>query len=227
METGIWPDDTSIPQMDDWLAELRGEGDDAEPPAGRHARLASEHSRGPDAHAAGEADTRATPVVAATARAEVRADDHDVRAEDGARAEAGVRVSITERAVIGDELRMPIVWCEMGSCIARHTDPAALGEADIHARAIAAGWRVDALGRLACPGCQQRDGGFRTTHPVRMRGHGRPSTRASVMQATGREAPGAGSGASADVIPPAAPALVPLPAREPQWESVSRSGHAR
>src|SRR5258708_3254348 len=59
------------------------------------------------------------------------------------------------RPLIRDQLRVPVVWCQMGSCIAGHLEPQALGEADIRARAIAAGWRVDALGRLACPGCQQ------------------------------------------------------------------------
>ena len=70
------------------------------------------------------------------------------------------------RAVIGDQLRMPIMWCEMGSCISWHADPAALGEADTRARAIAAGWRIDALGRLACPRCQQNDPRYRAARPV-------------------------------------------------------------
>ena len=73
---------------------------------------------------------------------------------------------MTGRAVIGDQLRMPIMWCEMGSCISWHADPAALGEADTRARAISAGWRIDALGRLACPRCQQTDPAFWTTDPV-------------------------------------------------------------
>jgi hypothetical protein len=68
--------------------------------------------------------------------------------------------------VIGDQLRVPIMWCEMGSCISWHADPAALGEADTRARAINAGWRIDALGRLACPRCQQTDPGFWASHPV-------------------------------------------------------------
>jgi hypothetical protein len=75
-------------------------------------------------------------------------------------------IGITERAAIGDELRIPLAWCEMGSCISHYADPAALGEADIRARAIAAGWRADALGRLACPQCQQGDCWFWTAHPV-------------------------------------------------------------
>jgi hypothetical protein len=68
--------------------------------------------------------------------------------------------------VIGDELRKPVAWCQLGSCIARFCDPAALGEHDVRARAIAGGWREDALGRLACPDCQQRDPWFRVTRPL-------------------------------------------------------------
>jgi len=70
------------------------------------------------------------------------------------------------RAVIGDELRMPIMWCEMGYCISWHADPSALGEADNRARAIQAGWRIDALGRMTCPQCQQTTAAFRATRPV-------------------------------------------------------------
>ena len=73
---------------------------------------------------------------------------------------------MTERPVIGDQLRMPVMWCEMGSCISWHADPAALGEADARARAIGADWRIDAFGRLACPRCQQTDPGFWATGPV-------------------------------------------------------------
>jgi hypothetical protein len=64
-------------------------------------------------------------------------------------------VAITERAVFGDQMRRPIVWCEIGSCVSHYEDPAALGEADIRSRAIGAGWRHDAVGRLVCPYCQQ------------------------------------------------------------------------
>ena len=70
------------------------------------------------------------------------------------------------RAVIGDQLRVPVMWCEMGSCISWHADPAALGEADTRARAIGAGWRIDAFGRLACPRCQQANPGFRAPRQV-------------------------------------------------------------
>jgi hypothetical protein len=68
--------------------------------------------------------------------------------------------------VIGDQLRMPIMWCEMGSCISWYADRAALGEADTRARAIEAGWRIDALGRLACPQCQETASGFWAPRPV-------------------------------------------------------------
>ena len=88
------------------------------------------------------------------------------RAEAAVRAEAAFRAASTVRAVIGDQLRIPIMWCEMGSCISWHADPAALGEADNRARAINAGWRIDALGRLACPRCQQTDAGFWVSCPV-------------------------------------------------------------
>ena len=81
-------------------------------------------------------------------------------------AEAGVRAETMVRAVIGDQLRMPIMWCEMGSCISWYAHPAALGEADTRARAIDVGWRIDALGRLACPQCQQTDPGFWSARPV-------------------------------------------------------------
>ena len=58
------------------------------------------------------------------------------------------------------------MWCEMGSCISWYADPAALGLGDARARAIDAGWRIDAFGRLACPQCQQTDLGFRVSRPV-------------------------------------------------------------
>ena len=58
------------------------------------------------------------------------------------------------------------MWCEMGSCISWHADPAALGEADSRALAMDAGWRIDAFGRLACPRCQQANPGFRASSQV-------------------------------------------------------------
>jgi hypothetical protein len=99
------------------------------------------------------------------------------------------------RAVIGDQLRMPIMWCEIGWCISWHADPVALGEADTRARAIAAGWRFDALGRLACPRCQQFDPGYWTARPVVPRDRHAAITRTARIPATtgdgtaGRPAP--------------------------------------
>lgn len=69
------------------------------------------------------------------------------------------------RAIIGDEIRTPILWCEFGGCIARYTSEDALGEHDLRTRALAAGWRYDALGRLACPSCAQHDPSFRVSRP--------------------------------------------------------------
>ena len=69
------------------------------------------------------------------------------------------------RAVIGDEIRIPFIWCEFGTCDATYTHPDALGERDLRARALAAGWRYDALGRRACPGCAQHDPTFWAARP--------------------------------------------------------------
>jgi len=67
------------------------------------------------------------------------------------------------RAIIGDEIRVPILWCEFGSCIARYTSREVIGERDLRARALAVGWRYDALGRLACPSCVRHDPSFRVS----------------------------------------------------------------
>jgi len=128
-------------QMNGWLAELR-EHDHARPATDDHARPARGDDPRPDATA--ESEATAEP----------------------AGAEASDQTADTGRAVIGDELRVPIMWCEMGSCISWCADSSALGEADLRARAISAGWRVDALGRLACPRCQQTDPSFWATSPV-------------------------------------------------------------
>jgi hypothetical protein len=65
-------------------------------------------------------------------------------------------LAITERCVIGDQLRMPATCCDIVGCGAEFSDLAALGEADNRARALAAGWRMDAFDRLVCPTCEQR-----------------------------------------------------------------------
>jgi hypothetical protein len=111
-------------------------------------------------------------------------------------------VEITERAVIGDELRMPLAWCEMGACISHYADPAALGEADIRARAIEAGWRADALDRLACPQCQQGDSWFWTAHPAVLWDRDTAVAMTTLMAAAVREIASAGGPAA---VEPGAP----------------------
>jgi len=135
------PEETEWRQLDGWLAALRDEGQAA--PVG---------------------DDDAQHAHAGDPRPEVMAEP--APAEGPARAEAPDPAEGTVRAVIGDQLRMPVMWCEMGSCISWCADPSALGEADARARAISAGWRIDALGRLACPRCQQTDPRFWPTDPV-------------------------------------------------------------
>jgi hypothetical protein len=133
-------------------------------------------------------------------------------------------VEITERAVIGDELRIPLAWCEMGACISRYADPAALGEADIRARAIAAGWRADALGRLACPQCQQSDSWFWTAHPAALWDRDTAVAMTTLMAAALREIagadgtagvePGAPLGGEPGAFPGGEPGVVPGPRPE-------------
>jgi hypothetical protein len=67
------------------------------------------------------------------------------------------------RAIIGDEVRVPILWCEFGTCIARYTSREVIGERDLRARALAVGWRYDTLGRLACPSCVRHDPSFQVS----------------------------------------------------------------
>src|SRR5947207_3202765 len=127
----------------------------------------------------------------------------------GRRTRLRTSVKITERSAIGDELRIPIAWCEMGSCISHHEDPDALGEADIRARAVAEGWRVDALGRLACPKCQQSDVWFWTAHPVAPWDRETAVARTTLMAAVVREHAAFTDATERDrgVIPQARPAV--------------------
>ena len=147
----------------------------------------------------------------------------------GGRPEMRESAEIIEPAPIGDSLRIPIAWCEMDSCISHYSHPAALGEADIRARAIAAGWRVDALGRLACPQCLRSGPWFWTTHPVVRWDRARAVSAATLMTAAAREdaTGGAGRQAGSSVIPAAeAAALVPLPAQGRHRENLGDFGHA-
>ncbi len=137
-------------RMNDWFAELRDRDDE---PAALARHDLAEPAR----------DGRLRPGTAAAAPPARRP---AAGAGVSVRAKVVSRVEMRQRAAIGDQLRLLASWCEMGSCIGRYADPEALGEADIRARAISAGWRVDALGRLACPRCQQTSPGFRASHPV-------------------------------------------------------------
>jgi hypothetical protein len=69
------------------------------------------------------------------------------------------------RAIIGDEIRTPMLWCEFGNCIARYSSEDAIGEHDLRARALRAGWRYDVQGKLACPTCTRHDPSFRVGRP--------------------------------------------------------------
>ena len=137
------------------------------------------------------------------------------------RAGRSAGVEVTERAAIGDELRIPIAWCEMGACISHHADPLALGEADNRARAIAVGWRVDALRRLACPKCQQSDSWFWTAHPIVRWDRDTAVIMTALMTAAARDAATTGR-----VIPRGQPAMVPSPARGRHREHPRGSGRA-
>jgi hypothetical protein len=178
------PQEEGQSQVGDWLAELRDD-DHTKPPGDGHAEpddandpwpkalaeadaLAEARARAQvEARARAEAEARARAEAEARARAEAEARaDSEARARAEAHVEGGARAAAAARPVIGDQLRMPIMWCEMGSCISWHADRAALGEADTRARAIEAGWRIDALGRLACPQCQETDSGFWAPRPV-------------------------------------------------------------
>ena len=132
------------------------------------------------------------------------------------RARKKAPTEITERAAIGDELRIPLAWCEMGSCISHYTDQEALGEADIRARAIAVGWRVDALGRLACPQCQQADSWFWTAHPVALWDRDTAVAMTTLLAAAVREITGAdgAAGVEPDAIRGGKPGAVPGPRPE-------------
>src|SRR5215469_6184262 len=166
MRLKIRPEDVNALEMSDWLARLRDEvsgetgGNETEL---RSVASAQQVTRPP---------TSTTTFASAT-----RGSMHSTGATTGVRREQ------TVRAVIGDELHKPIVWCEMGSGISHHTDPAALGEADIRTRALRAGWRLDRFGRLACVDCLQSNSRFRTAYPVVLWDREVAATAVSMMAA--------------------------------------------
>ena len=270
MKIEIWPDDVSMPEMTDWLAELRddgrgeptGEGQvegakvgdsgpeapipaqasrpgppvsvgdavppatpprpptpprPAPPPASAPAQASAPGEAGPHREPAppprpgqreavgggwpgvGQAETSAPAHASAPAEASAPAQadapaEASAPAETDAPAETSAPARITARAVIGDELRMPITWGEGVSCISLHADPAALGEADNRSRAIDAGWRVDALGRLTCPRCQQTASSFRVSCPVVLWDRHTAITRATRMAGARANAAAVGHG---------------------------------
>jgi hypothetical protein len=117
-----------------------------------------------------------------------------------------------ERAPIGEELRIPRAWCEMDSCISHYAHPAALGEVDNRSRAITAGWRIDALGRLTCPQCQQGPWFWATQQMTpwdRSQAVAMATLMTAVQRAAGRDEPA--STAEPAMLPPVEQALAPLP----------------
>src|SRR5215468_1433564 len=116
--------------------------------------------------------------------------------------------STAERAVTADPLRIPLVWCALAQCISHHTNPAALGEADIRARALSAGWRFDRLGRLTCPECQQSSPWFWPAHPVALQDREAAAIMVALMAAHHRRngADHTAEVAHETLIPPVRPA---------------------
>jgi hypothetical protein len=196
-------------ELEGWLAELQDEGraesrDEGRPGAEDSGHIKSRGDgraetrhggrRGPrhDGHAGSAEGGRARP----------RDDVQAKPSRDGYRgpealAAASVtppvtRAQTTARAVIGDQLRLPIAWCEMGSCISWFAHPVALGEADIRVRAMDAGWRLDAVGVLACPQCVQTSPRFQSPRPVTLRDR----EEATAMPAQVADDPGADAVAS-------------------------------
>ncbi len=228
MKTNVRNEDAITSAMG-WLDQLREDGY-AEPvsvtagePAPAGGPPADATARPPNADATARppnADATARPPNAdATARPpNTVSGRHEVRES----------AETIEPAPIGDALRMPIAWCEMGSCISHYEHPAALGEADIRARAMTAGWRVDALGRLACPQCQGSGPWFWTTHPVVLWDRHRAVRTLAVMTEAVREdaTGGAGQGTASGVIQTVEPPLVPLPTQGRHRESLGDSGRA-
>jgi len=224
MKTNVSKRD-AIAQAMDWLDQLREDGR-TEPSLGGDNQATDPAAAVPPAPVPPApamplaAPPRSAPSAAPPQSAPVPAPPAPRASDEGDRRDG---TAIPERAPIGDELRIPIAWCDMDACISYYEHPAALGEADIRARAIAAGWRVDAVGRLACPECQQRVPWFWTTQPVVRWDRGRAVTAAARLAAAVRaEATGsAGGEADPDAIPAVEPPLAPWPA-EGRYQEGSR-----
>jgi hypothetical protein len=213
------PDTDEWATMNDWFAELR---DDR--PAGPARHGLAEPSRDglaePSGHGLAEP---ARHGLAEPSRDGGRRPGTAVAPPACRPAPGGVisRAEKPQRAPIGDQLRLPAAWCEMGACNGRHADPAALGEADARVRAISAGWRVDALGRLACPRCQQTSPGFRASRPVTLwdRNTALASAALAIAVTRHRRATGNPGQPAAGVIPAGTPAAIsrqPAPGTAPE-----------
>jgi hypothetical protein len=199
MKVRISPADVTAHEMTAWIAKLRDEGSDT--------RFGGARSSGGKASGEASGGGEAMLKIAAPVLPAGRPPASTGRAScSGA----------TERALIGDRLRIPIVWCELAPCISHHTNPAALGEADIRARALSAGWRFDRLGRLTCPECQQRSPWFWPAHPVALWDRETAATTVALMAARHRRN-GASRNAGAAheaLVPPARPGASAPPS---QW----------
>ena len=189
MRLKVRPEDVNALEMSDWLARLRDEvsGDMSGETGGDEIEL--------ETVAPPQQVTR--PPVSTTTEAPATPESRPSYGTTAAGQEQ------TVRAVIGDELHVPIAWCEMGSCISHYTDPAALGEADIRTRALRAGWRLDRFGRLACGDCVQGNSWFRTAYPVVLWDRELAATAVSVMAARLRDDGADCSTAAAPSVDPA------------------------
>jgi hypothetical protein len=170
MNVTAWHDDVSLRQTSEWLAELRDDPQ-ADPPdtgSGPAEGATPPGQPAPPVRAAIPGQRRALGQATEAAWASAPEPAGAGTPATGFPPPAGAAASVTSvpaparaaapvtaRAAIGDELRRPMMWCEMPSCISYHADPSALGEADARVRAVHAGWRIDAVGRLVCPRCQQ------------------------------------------------------------------------
>jgi hypothetical protein len=216
MKVKMPAEDLSVLAIDDWIARLR-DGPDSDD-AADGAPVRDTRTPKPDAPGRPAVPAAAVPAAAVPAAA-VPAAAVPAAAVPAAAAQDSARAGYQARAVIGDELRIPVAWCELAPCIVRYSDPAALGEADIRARALAAGWQFDGLGRLACPQCQQSSPWFWPAQPIALWDGKAAAIMVALMAARHHEGragdgPRAGEGPRAarpPVSPPRQAATTPRP----------------
>jgi hypothetical protein len=191
MRLKIRPEDVSAHEMSDWLAWLRAE----------MINEAGDNETEPETVAPAPPPERPPARVNAPARVTTPA-----------RVKTPASGGDTCRAVIGDELRMPTAWCEMGSCISYYTDPMAFGEADIRVRALGAGWRFDRFGQLVCVDCQRSNPWYRTCYPVVLWDR-QAAVATATMMATrpGHESGHGGTAAAPSALTPTVDPLVSPP----------------